>query len=133
VEKSPWKSTRNKFCHIFILYTISPFLSMFHALCYRPALFLLKNGKLLKNYMIYLVSLKISSVAVYTNYRVTRLLMSGDPGRLGTLIYLVSVESSRRYNLMLLNLSSGDCPVCVLNNVNYIKILYSVNAPKVSG
>jgi hypothetical protein len=87
-------------------YTIYTFRSTFYALCYRPALFLLKHGKLLKNCMIYLVNLKSSSVAVYTNYRVTRLLVPSDPGRLGTLISLVSVESSRRYNLVLLNLSS---------------------------
>ena len=44
--------------------------------------------------MIYLVNLKPSSVAVYTNYRVTSLLVPGDSDRLGTLISLISVDSS---------------------------------------
>jgi len=61
-----------------------------------------------------LVNLNPSSVAVYTNYRVTSLLVPGDSGRLGTLIPLISVESSRRNNLVLLNLSSADCSGCVL-------------------
>jgi hypothetical protein len=116
VEESHWKSTGNKFCHIHTLHQLSFsfYVSYFY---YQPVLFQLKHGKLLENYMIYLVHLKLYSVAVYTNYRVTRLLVSGDPGRLGTPISLVSVESSRRYNLVLLNLLFEDCPVCILNNV----------------
>jgi hypothetical protein len=66
--------------------------------------------------MMYLVNLKPSSVAVYTNYRVTCLLVPGDSGRLGTLISLIILESSRRNNLVLLNLSSKECTACVLNN-----------------
>ena len=102
----------------------------------------------------YLVNLKPSSVAVHTKYRVTSLLvpcdsgrlgtlisliswnprtsllMPGGSGRLGTFISLISVEYSRRNDLVLLNLSSEDCTVCVLNNAKKknMKLLYSVSA-----
>ena len=54
--------------------------------------------------------------------------MPGDSDRLGTLISLISVESSSRNNRVLLNLSSGDCSVCVLNNVKNMKMFYSVSS-----
>jgi len=110
-----------------MLYAISPFRSTFPYLYCRPAVFQLKHGKVLENDMMFLVNLKPSSVAVYTNYRVTSFLVPGDSGRLGTIISLISVESLRRNNLVLLNLSSGNCSVCVLNKVKKnMKTLYSV-------